>query len=219
MDLGSIFLIMAGVLLVIFFIGRPFMDRGGDDALLVAGKATGEEEHQRSALLAERDRLLTTIQELDFDFALGKIPAEDYPPQRELLLQNGIELLRKLDALDKDAVDEAVEERLEEAIAARRAVAPLAGEKSPPSADRAGANAADRAGVTANSDVQTASRRADATARLRLPSSSSDDLEALIAARRKARQEKTAGFCPQCGNPVMISDQFCSHCGTLVTAR
>jgi hypothetical protein len=211
MDLGSIFLIMAGVLLVILFIGRPFMDRRGGDALLVDQKTTGEEDHQRSALLAERDRLLTTIQELDFDFALGKIPAEDYPPQRELLLQYGIELLRKLDTLDKDTLDEAVEERLEEAIAARRAVAPLPGAFTP--------TGAERAGVTADSEVQTASRRADATARLRLPSSSADDLEALIAARRKTRQEKTAGFCPQCGNPVLISDQFCSHCGTLVAAR
>ncbi len=208
MDLGSIFLIMAGVLLVILFIGRPFMNRQGSDALLVDQKTTGEEDHQRSALLAERDRLLTTIQELDFDFALGKIPAEDYPPQRELLLQNGIELLRKLDALDKDAGDQAVEERLEEAIAARRAAAPVH--------DAAGASAA---ALAAGSAGQTASRRADATARLRIPSGSADDLEALIAARRKTRQEKTAGFCPQCGNPVMISDQFCSHCGTLVAAR
>jgi hypothetical protein len=211
MDLGSIFLILAGVLLVVLFIGRPFMDRKGGDDLLVEQKTTGEEDHQRSALLAERDRLLTTIQELDFDFALGKIPAEDYPPQRELLLQNGIGLLRKLDALDKDLHDEAVEERLEEAIAARRAVAP--------SLSAATSSGADRAGAAVEAESQSSSRRADATARLRLPSSSADDLEALIAARRKARQEKTAGFCPQCGNPVMISDQFCSHCGTLVAAR
>ena len=208
MDLGSIFLILAGVLLVAVFISRPFLDRKVEAAPLVEQKTTDQEEHQRSALLAERDRLLTTIQELDFDFALGKIPAEDYPSQRELLLQSGIDILKKLDALDKTQADQAVEERLDEAIAARRAVAPMAG-----------ANASDRAGANAGLEAQNPSRRADATARLRLPSGSADDLEALIAARRKARQEKTAGFCPKCGKPVMFSDRFCSNCGTLVAAR
>ncbi|MDR3577544.1 MAG: zinc ribbon domain-containing protein [Anaerolineaceae bacterium] len=208
MDLGSIFLILAGVVLVAIFIARPFMDHKVEAAPLIEQKTTDHEEHQRSALLAERDRLLTTIQELDFDFALGKIPAEDYPPQRELLVQNGIDLLQKLDILNKDQVDAAVEERLEQAIAARRAVAPLA---QAPSFDQAEAKV--------DINVSGASRRADATARLRIPSGSTDDLEALIATRRKARQEKTAGFCPQCGKPVMFSDRFCSNCGTLVASR
>jgi hypothetical protein len=210
MDLGSIFLILAGVLLVAIFITRPFLDRKVERAPLIEQKTADQEEHQRSTLLAERDRLLTTIQELDFDFALGKIPAEDYPPQRELLIQNGIEILQKLDALDKDQVDLGVEERLEEAIADRRAVAP---------APLLVSNAAGRTDANAEIETHSAARRADATARLRLPSSAGDELEALIAARRLARQEKAAGFCPQCGKPVMKSDHFCSHCGTLVAAR
>jgi hypothetical protein len=210
MDLGSIFLILAGVLLVAIFITRPFLDRKVETAPLVEQKTAGQEEHQRSTLLAERDRLLNTIQELDFDFALGKIPAEDYPPQRELLIQSGINILRKLDALDKDQADEGVEERLEEAIAARRAVAPAS---SPVS------NATDRTDANVEIETHRAARRADATARLRLPSSAGDELEAMIAVRRVARQEKAAGFCPSCGKPVMKSDRFCSHCGTLVAPR
>jgi hypothetical protein len=208
MDLGAIFLILSGVLLVVIFITRPFLDRKVGSAALVEQKTTDQEEHQRSALLAERDRLLTSIQELDFDFALGKIPAEDYPAQRETLVQSGIGILKKLDALDKDQPDEAAEERLEEAIAARRAVV------FPPGVDTGG-----EAGAGVDLETQIASRRADATARLRLPPGSTDNLEALIAARRKSRQEKAAGFCPQCGKPVMISDHFCSNCGTVVTAR
>ena len=43
-----------------------------------------------------------------------------------------------------------------------------------------------------------------------------DELEAQIAARRRSRQEKSAGFCPNCGKPVQKSDQFCSRCGTVV---
>ncbi|MBL1173273.1 MAG: zinc-ribbon domain-containing protein, partial [Chloroflexi bacterium] len=42
---------------------------------------------------------------------------------------------------------------------------------------------------------------------------SDDDVEALIAARRKARKEKSGGFCPRCGKPVLASDRFCPHCG------
>lgn len=39
------------------------------------------------------------------------------------------------------------------------------------------------------------------------------DLEARIAARRQARQEKAGGFCPHCGKPVQKSDKFCPRCG------
>ena len=40
-----------------------------------------------------------------------------------------------------------------------------------------------------------------------------DELEALIATRRRARQEKSGGFCPQCGGAVVQSDRFCPKCG------
>ena len=40
-----------------------------------------------------------------------------------------------------------------------------------------------------------------------------DDLEVLIAGRRREKKEKAAGFCPQCGNPVQVSDRFCPKCG------
>jgi rubrerythrin len=42
---------------------------------------------------------------------------------------------------------------------------------------------------------------------------SDDDLDELIAARRASRKEKSAGFCPKCGKPVLRSDRFCPHCG------
>ena len=207
MDLGSLFLILAGVLLAAVIITRPFLDRKVETAPLIEQKIAGQKEHQRSSLLAERDRLLNTIQELDFDFALGKIPVEDYPAQRELLIQNGVDILRKLDALDKVQADESIEERLEEAIAARRAAAPA----TPLLSNAAG-------GTDGNADFETqpSARRSDATARLRPPSGAGDELEAMIAARRLARRDKAAGFCPQCGKPVMKSDRFCSNCGTLV---
>ena len=41
-----------------------------------------------------------------------------------------------------------------------------------------------------------------------------DAVEALLAARRRARSgQKAAGFCPQCGAPVLEEDRFCPRCG------
>ena len=40
-----------------------------------------------------------------------------------------------------------------------------------------------------------------------------DELEAMLAARRKEKQSKSAGFCPQCGKPILATDRFCPACG------
>jgi ribosomal protein L32 len=51
----------------------------------------------------------------------------------------------------------------------------------------------------------------------RLPIDPDDELEALIANRRRTQKEtdqpKTGGFCPQCGNCVQETDRFCPKCG------
>lgn len=100
MDFGSLFLILALALATALFIGRPFFEQGPAKAgALAAQQAVRPEDQQRSALLAERDRLVSAVKELEFDQALGKIPAEDYPVQRAALLQAGAEVLRQLEAL------------------------------------------------------------------------------------------------------------------------
>ena len=116
MDIGSIFLILGLFVLVALFIAKPLLDR--------TSIAVSQEEHELSALLAEKDRMVITLQELDFDYSLGKIPDEDYPAQRNLLLQRGAEVLSQLDA-----------DRLEKAIASRRAQ-----QKRPAAAPRQKAN-------------------------------------------------------------------------------
>lgn len=78
-------------------------------------------------LLAERDRVLSALQELDFDAALGKIPAEDYPLQRAELMLAGADVLRKLDGFDQNQSVSCAEDRLEAAVAARRADAEASG--------------------------------------------------------------------------------------------
>ena len=59
-----------------------------------------------------------------------------------------------------------------------------------------------------------AERRADAAVEpAKKREITDDDLEELLAARRAVRKEKSGGFCPNCGKPIMRSDRFCSACG------
>ena len=165
MELTAIFFSLAVLILVGIYLYAPFMER--------RARRVTEEEHELSALMAERDRVINSLQELDFDFRLGKIPEDDYPEQRTSLLQKGADILRKIDSLaPQTASAQDTESRLERAIAARRADASLA-----------------RVEVT------------------------DDDLESMISSRRKSRTNKSAGFCPKCGKPVMVSDRFCPSCG------
>ena len=120
MDLGSLFLILAVVLLVGVYVSRPFFQPGGKKRLVEADSAAQDAERQRSALLAERDRIILALQELDFDQVLGKIPPEDYPEQRAALLQGGADVLRRLDSLGELEQGTSAEDRLEAAVAARR---------------------------------------------------------------------------------------------------
>ncbi len=183
MEAGSIFLVLALAVLVAIFVGRPLLSRAFARPR-VEVIAEDSLEHRRSALLAEHDRLLATLQELDFDQALGKIPAEDYPVQRGALMRRAAEVLRELDQIHGQASAVDAEDRIEQAIAARRAdSARAAAPSSTPAAPAALAE---------------------------------DDLEALIASRRKQRLEKSAGFCPKCGRPAQKSDRFCSGCGAVL---
>jgi hypothetical protein len=114
-DLNAILLLIALLLGVGLYLAAPLIFDS-------RRRSTNEESSEISSLMAERDRIINSLQELDFDFKLGKIPDEDYPTQRAELLQKGADILRKLDALQPQAIsDEEVEARIEQAAAARRA--------------------------------------------------------------------------------------------------
>ena len=169
MELGSLFLILAVLVVVGIYIYAPFTSR--------AKRARTSESHEVSALKAERDRVINSLQELDFDFKLGKIPAEDYPEQRAALLQKGSDILRKLDEISPVSASASnVEARIEKAAAAKRADS-----------------------SAAESQI------------------SDDDLESMIAARRKEHKSKSAGFCPKCGKPVLVTEKFCPSCGKAIS--
>ena len=170
MELGSLFLVLAVIVVIGIYLYAPFT------ANTRRGRMShSRESHEVSALKAERDRVINSLQELDFDHKLGKVPAEDYPDQRAALLQKGAEILRKLDELAPESSSAIkAESRIEKATAAGRADAGL---NSPAFAD------------------------------------DDDDLESMIAARRKQHKSRSAGFCPKCGKPVLVSDKFCPSCG------
>ena len=112
MDIGSIFLILALLIPVVIFISRPLFER--------ATTKISDSGRDLSTLLAERDQVVATIQELDDDYNLGKIPSENYPSQRLTLLQNGADILRQIDTFQMSPIRVTAEDRLEAAIMARR---------------------------------------------------------------------------------------------------
>ena len=118
MDLGAILLLLALLLGVGLFLAAPLMSS------LPSGGS--QETRQASSLMAERDRVINALQELDFDFKLGKIPEEDYPGQRKTLLQRGADILHRLDEFESTSPADSVpladaDARIERAVAARRA--------------------------------------------------------------------------------------------------
>lgn len=114
MDISAFLLILAVIILVGVYLYAPFLSRGR--------RAQAGESQEASALKAERDRVITALQELDFDNSLGKVPAEDYPEQRAALLQKGADVLRKLDEIAPAASSARnAESRIEKAAAAGRA--------------------------------------------------------------------------------------------------
>lgn len=166
MDTGAIFLLLAVLILIAMFISVPFMKKQ---------RKLVREEHEISSLLAENERILNALQELDFDNRLGKIPAEDYPGMRNDLMKKGVSVLQKLDEYQQTASSQDAEKIIEATIAARRA-------------DSA---------MDPNLDIAEAD----------------EELEAMIAKRRNSQKAKSAGFCPKCGNPILVSDTFCPKCG------
>jgi ribosomal protein L32 len=90
MDIGSLLLLLALVIVVAAYIASPL--RKPRDR-----RAVSKLDIELSRLLAERERVLDALAELDFDNDMGKVPDDLYPVQRELLLIRGADVLRLLD--------------------------------------------------------------------------------------------------------------------------
>ncbi len=156
MDLAAILFLIALLLTVALYLATPLIDN--------RSRGVAQESQEVSSLLAEQERLLNALQELDFDYQLGKIPEEDYPAQRADLIRKGADVLKQLDALAPSRP-------------------PVRAMQEPAYSSRLDAQLSD------------------------------DDIESMLASRRKIRKTKSAGFCPRCGKSVLVTDQFCPSCG------
>jgi hypothetical protein len=162
MELGAIFLIICVIIIVGLFVAQPFTRNW---------RVKAQSSHEISTLLAERERALNALMELDFDNGIGKIPVEEYTSQRASLIQRGSDILHQLDEI-QGAQHLPTEMYIEPAVPEKK---------------------------------------------VKLPSD--EDLEDLIAKRRARRSQKTAGFCPNCGKPILLSDHFCPSCGQIVNSK
>jgi hypothetical protein len=162
MELGAIFLLLLVLLIVVLFVSRPFSEHW---------RVKIQSSRERSALLAERERALNALQELDFDYGLGKVPAQEYATQRARHLLKGSEVLRRLDEIQSAELQPVPQQENTLVVAKQTSLL------------------------------------------------SDEDLEELIAKRRGERRQKTAGFCPKCGKPILQADQFCPTCGLMVYSK
>jgi hypothetical protein len=157
MDLASLLVILALVVIVVGFIGRPLIEK--------RAIAVTDVSRYNSELQAEEDQILENLQELDMDHAMGKVGVDEYDRRRISLVSRGAAILKELDRLNGISAE-------------------VPGQST----------------GTMDQNVQ--------------------DLEAQIEKEIRQRRGKTdeeiAGYCPQCGNPLLAGDRFCTKCGSQV---
>ena len=122
MEIGAILFSLAMLLLVAAYVLQPLSTsgRGG----------YRDTSRELSALLAERDRVLGSIQEIDTDHSMGKVSEQDYQNQRGSLALEGANILRSIDELQRDGAPDKSSMELEVAVAELR------GKSSAPNAQK-----------------------------------------------------------------------------------
>ncbi len=190
METGSLLLIISLLIISVFIIIRPILKR---HLIKDFEPATSQIDHRLSALLAERDRLLTLLKELDFDNALGKIPETEYPRQRNALMLNGIEILKQIDdTTHKSGGAHLVQHREKELL-------------DSPQQNHSPVQIGNNNGMSHTNSVGVA-----------VISNSEDELEIIISDRRRSRGGRADGFCPNCGAVHQMKDLFCPRCGVRI---
>jgi hypothetical protein len=120
MDLGSLLIITAVFLGAVLVLIRPF---------LVPGSRSTPVDPDYSSLLAEKERLLTALEDLEEEYSLQKLPEEDFQRKWKFLIHQTAIVLEELDQLsgslpslkgDMTAQYEGKEDQLEALIESRR---------------------------------------------------------------------------------------------------
>ncbi len=85
------------MVMVILWVGAPLLKRGVAQR---QNNLSGQKQYER--LLADYERVLNNLRDLDEDHATGKIQTETYEQEREPIVQRGVQILMALDKLDGD---------------------------------------------------------------------------------------------------------------------
>jgi hypothetical protein len=191
MDIGSILLGLALLVVVALYVARPLMD---------PARLREREPGPADALLAEREQVLTALRDLDFDHAMGKITDEDHAPQRAALVAQGVSLLKQLDALGVSTARPAAArtaDAVEAAVAQRRARTTAPAGMVDQDIE---ARVAERRALGAGGGVTCAECGTQAGAGDR------------FCPKCGARLPEPV-VCAQCGRPAVAGDRFCAGCG------
>lgn len=103
MPIGTYLLALALALVFGLVIALPLFDRK---------RPAVKPLSRRDALQQERQDIVRTIRELDFDHRTGKISDDDYKRVREEHVQRGATVLRELSALNEIDVDAEIEAKV-----------------------------------------------------------------------------------------------------------
>ncbi len=113
----TIEMILLGLLILIGLLTYSFMP------LMVPSKNEDERklnrEHHVQDLANQLERLIESVQDLDFDYDTGKVTDEVYDHQRKMLVGRGVSVLMRLDQFEAPPD---IDYLLEEQIAQRRAI-------------------------------------------------------------------------------------------------
>ena len=92
MEIQTVLLLTGITVLILGFIFKP---------LLSKNHPSSPNNSEYSQWVAERERIINILKELDFDQTLGKIPDDDYAAQRAELVARGGMIMEKLDRMGK----------------------------------------------------------------------------------------------------------------------
>jgi hypothetical protein len=91
MELAPLLIALGLAAIAVAYVARPLVEG--------AGREPDARERRLSALRAEQDQTLALLHELDMDYAMGKIEADDYAAQRSARVMRGAAILREIDEL------------------------------------------------------------------------------------------------------------------------
>jgi len=92
MALGSIFLFLALLIIVALIVASPLIEGKSEQSLPT---------DRTSYWLAERERVMDALAELEADRQLGKVPDDVFPVQRRQLVAKGALALKEIEKVSK----------------------------------------------------------------------------------------------------------------------